>query len=394
MPKHDDNRSMQSLLYKLYLLIAVLMVSYGAIFTLLAEIRNQFGFSETSIGLIGGMAFISGFIAQLSVGKRIDQGQGRLVLRLGLALALAGSVWMIFADTLLEWLLSRGLLGFGAGCIRPAVRRLVLIIDPGEVGKNMGLLSSYEMAGFLLGPVAASVVATWSSMYVTFIILSLMLLAMIPIVVRADIPGSEDAELDGIHLELLASPAMRSCLSCGIAFYITVGVFEAIWAVFLADLGASQLFIGLTMSLFAVPMLVVAPRAGTLAQRRGPLNVTIFSIGTAALCMLTYGFLESIILLCIPLAIHSAADAFTMPANQLAVGMASGKRALATGQGLFGAVGMAVSAVAAIGGGMLYEQFGASGLWLFSALLMFVCLIYAWFTGSELRQAVAFDESN
>ncbi len=87
------------------------------------------------------------------------------------------------------------------------------------------------------------------------------------------------------------------------------------------------------------------------------------------------------------MAIHAIADSFTMPANQLAVGIASGEDALATGQGLFGAVGMAVAAVSAVGGGIFYEAFGATFLWQVSALIMFLCLVFAWLKGGDLKRS-------
>ena len=87
------------------------------------------------------------------------------------------------------------------------------------------------------------------------------------------------------------------------------------------------------------------------------------------------------------MAIHAIADSFTMPANQLAVGIASGEDALATGQGLFGAVGMAVAAVSAVGGGIFYEAFGATFLWQVSALIMFLFLVFAWLKGGDLKRS-------
>jgi predicted MFS family arabinose efflux permease len=181
---------------------------------------------------------------------------------------------------------------------------------------------------------------------------------------------------------------MQSCIAMGIAFWITMGVFEAIWAVFLSDLGASQIFIGLTMSLFGIPMIFIAPRAGSLAQHKGPLRIAVVSIGVAIACMVLYGLFDSLWLLCVPLAIHAIADAYTMPASQLAVGQASGEGAFAAGQGLFGATGMAVAAVTAVAGGALYQQLGASGLWWISALVMVICMAFAWWRGAELRHPI------
>ena len=80
-------------------------------------------------------------------------------------------------------------------------------------------------------------------------------------------------------------------MSASIAFYITIGMFEAVWALLLTDLGARKILISITLSLFTVPMIFLAPTGGRYAQRFGPLRVAGFSVLVAALCTLSYGFL-------------------------------------------------------------------------------------------------------
>jgi hypothetical protein len=67
------------------------MVGYGAIFSLLAEIRNTFGFSATGVGFIGAAAFISGFIAQLGLSRYADLGYGSLMIKAGLFFCIAAT---------------------------------------------------------------------------------------------------------------------------------------------------------------------------------------------------------------------------------------------------------------------------------------------------------------
>ena len=370
----------------LYALTVVLMVGYGAIFSLLAEIRNTFGFSATGVGFIGAAAFISGFIAQLGLSRYADLGYGSLMMKAGLLFCIAATAWMVFADSLPEWITSRGALGFGAGVVRPAIKRLVFIDNPANAGYALGVLAAYETAGFLIGPVIAAFVNTWFGLSETFVLLTILLVIVFPLVVGVHVPAAKTPPGKAILLELIKSPAMQSCLAMGAAFWITMGVFEVIWAIFLSDLGATQIFIGLSMSLFGLPMVFISPRAGSLAQRRGPLRVAILSIGVAILCMFSYGFIDNIWVICIPLCIHAIADAFTMPATQFAVARASGEDAIASGQGLFGAIGMLIAAVTASAGGWLYDLSGASGLWWISASAMIVLLLIAWWRGGDLRQ--------
>lgn len=370
----------------LYVLTAILMVSYGAIFSLLAEIRDSFGFSSTGIGFIGAAAFVSGFIAQIGLSRYADLGHGNLMMKAGLLVCIAATAWMVFAVSLPEWIASRGLLGFGAGIVRPAIRRLLVVGDPKKAGYALGVLAAYETAGFLIGPAIAAFINTWFGLSETFIVLTVLLIIVFPLVIGAHVPAAKNPPGKAIVLELIKLPAMQSCLAMGVAFWITIGVFEVIWAIFLSDLGATQIFIGLTMSLFGLPMIFISPRAGSLAQTRGPLNIAILSIGVAIVCMFSYGFIDSIWLICIPLCIHAIADAFTMPATQFAVAKASGEDAIASGQGLFGATGMLVAAVTASASGWLYDSSGASGLWWISASAMILLMLIAWWRGGDLRQ--------
>ena len=77
----------------------------------------------------------------------------------------------------------------------------------------------------------------------------------------------------------------------------------------------------------------------------------------------------------------------SMPATQLAVGKASGETALAAGQGLFGAVGLIVAAVASLGGGYLYQTAGAAAVWITVASAMIVCLAFAYWRGRGLLES-------
>lgn len=364
----------------LYLLSSLLMVAYAAIFTLLAQLRAEFGFSEAAIGAIAASAFAAGFVAQLGLSRFADAGHGTILVRAGLALTIAGLVWMCFADQLWAWIAARTLLGFGAGCVRPGIRRLAFVRDPARAGETLGKLAAWEVFGFLVGPIVASLCYELYGVRAPFAFIAVATLTVVPVIWRVSIPGSAEV-LPRSMRTLLRRPAMQSCIAMGIGFYLAIGVFDAIWAMFIADLGASQLFIGITMSAFTLPMLVVAPWAGRLAARRHVLNLVTVTLSIAMVSMLSYGFIDSLLWLFLPVIVHAVVDAVTMPALQLAVGYASGERALAAGQGLFGATGLVVAAAASLLSGALYQTLGAAGLWVVAAASMAVAVAIARWRG-------------
>jgi len=367
----------------LYALSAILMSGYAAVFTLLAALRDTFGLGELAIGAIAGSAFIAGFIAQIALSRFADQGQGKWLMRIGMVTSIVGAAWMCIAESFTAWLMARVLLGFGAGAIRPAIRRLAFVIEPDRAGEMMGKLTAWEMVGFLIGPVLASVLFELGGLRLPFYGLTALLLLVSPFVINLAIPGS-DSPMGNPMRTLIKMPAMQSCIALGVAFYFAVGAFDAIWALFISDLGASQLYIGITMSLFTLPMIFIAPLAGSYAAKHPLLPLLLKSLGLATLMIICYTLIESIWWICLPLIIHATVDAVSMPAMQLAVGKASGEQALAAGQGLFGAVGLIVAAVASLGSGLLYQYYGGPIVWLAVAICMVICLSFGYWRGRAL----------
>jgi|GEM_PF-322504 MFS family permease len=367
----------------LYILSTILMGGYAAIFTLLAQLRSSYGFTEFEIGIITAAAFIAGFFAQISLSRLADLGRGSLLMRLGMVLSILGAGWMCIADSLAAWIFARVLLGFGAGAVRPAMRRLAFVLNPTKAGEMLGRLAAWEMVGFLMGPIIASVLFEIGGLALPFYCLTGVLMMIFPFVLTVHIPGS-DSPLRNPMRVLLKRPEMQSCLALGVAFYLAVGAFDAIWALFISDLGASQLYIGVTMSLFTLPMIFVAPYAGRYAARQNLLLLLMKTLGVATVMIISYAFIKSIWWICLPLIIHAVFDAVSMPASQLAVGRASGEEALAAGQGLFGATGLVVAATASLGGGYLYQTAGGLAVWLTIAFAMLLFLAVAYWRGRDL----------
>jgi len=369
----------------LYILSTVLMGGYAAIFTLLAQLRSIFGFTEFEVGAITASAFLAGFFAQIALSRLADTGQGARLMQIGMAVSIIGAGWMCVADSLTAWILARVLLGFGAGAVRPAMRRMAFVMNPTKAGEMLGRLAAWEMVGFLVGPILASVLFEVGGIALPFYCLTAILLAVVPFVLRVQIPGSE-TPLEKPMRALLKRPAMQSCIALGVAFYLAIGAFDALWALFISDLGASQLYIGVTLSLFTLPMILVAPFAGRYASQHNILRLLTKSLGLAVIMIASYAFIESIWWICLPLVIHAIADAVSMPATQLAVGKASGESALSAGQGLFGAIGLIVAAIASLGGGYLYQSAGAGTVWLTVASAMIVCLAFAYWRGRGILE--------
>jgi MFS family permease len=362
-------------LWPYFALSGTVTLGYGSIYALLADLRDKYGFSEAQLGVITAAGFLTGLLAQLFLARQADRGRSAAMVRGGLLAATAAMVGSAIAGEFWTFLLSRILLGLGSGAVAPAIRRIVVADSTERLGNNLGRLASFELAGFVLGPVVSAVIAQFFGIRAPFIGLAALFLVALIVSNLLNLSAGPQSESTKVIRRLLAIPAMRSALASCVAFYITVGVFEAVWAVLLRDHGASTWLIGLTLSLFTVPMIFLAPLGGRLAQSRGPMRVAAVSIAAATACTFSYGVLPSLWLLLAVSLLHAFADSFTMPANAVAAAMAGSVQDASSSQGLLGATGLAAAGISGLASGYVYEHLGRATLFTGAAGAMTVFLL-------------------
>ncbi|MEJ6512639.1 MAG: MFS transporter [Actinomycetota bacterium] len=359
----------------LFLLTALMSLGYGSVFTLLADIRDKFGFTDGQVGIIAFAGLFTGVLSQLFLARYSDRGYAVVMMRVGIATAAFGMLWMVFATSLWQWIAARLLLGLGSGMVGPAIRRVIIARDPQRIGANLGRQTAFDVAGFVLGPALAAGLAQFFGLRAPFIVLTVVYVLAVFLVGK--VTTAEDAAASEIstakRFSLIRLPAMQSALFAAIAFYLTIGMFEALWSILLRDQGAETWLIGVTLSLFTIPMIVFAPKGGALAQRIGPIRVVTVSITVAAIATCLYGFVPLWFLIVIS-GFHAIADAYTMPANQVAVAVSTPPDQLAAGQGLLGATGLAIAAASALIGSAVYDVYGRGSIFAGTAVLMMVCL--------------------
>jgi len=379
-PPESDEREhpLTRAMILLFLLTALMSLGYGSVFTLLADIRDKFGFTDGQVGLIAFAGLFTGVLSQLFLARYSDRGYAVVMMRVGIAAAAFGMLWMVFATSLWQWIAARLLLGLGSGMVGPAIRRVIIARDPQRVGANLGRQTAFDVAGFVLGPALAAGLAQLFGLRAPFIVLTVVYVLAVFLVGK--VTTTADAEASEIstakRFSLIRLPAMQSALFAAIAFYLTIGMFEALWSILLRDQGAATWLIGVTLSVFTIPMIVFAPKGGALAQRIGPIRVVTVSITVAAIATCLYGFLPLWLLIVVS-GFHAIADAYTMPANQVAVAVSSPPDQLAAGQGLLGATGLAIAAASALIGSAVYDSYGRGSIFAGTAVLMMICLVLA-----------------
>lgn len=361
-------------LKRYYTISGTLSLGYGSIYALLADLRDTFGFSDAQLGVIAGAGFFAGFLAQAFLARQADLGHTSFMIRGGVVLAAAAMVACLVGTTYWAFVCARVLFGLGSGIAAPALRRLVILHDPDQIGRNLGTQAAFELAGFVAGPLVAAAAAQTLGIRAPFVFLAAVFAIVLLSTVGLDLAGPVQRVSGVTRTSLLRQRPLLATLFVAIAFYATIGVFEAVWSVLLSDHGAQTWLIGLSLSLFTVPMIFLAPIAGRKSEQRGPLRVIGTSLSVAAVCTACYGLVDFVWLLLAISLVHALADSFTMPANQVGVALATERHQLAAGQGILGATGLATAGAVGLAAGWVYATFGALTLFLGTASLMVLCL--------------------
>jgi MFS family permease len=221
------------------------------------------------------------------------------------------------------------------------------------------------------------------------VFLAVVLLVVLATTARLDLHAAPSQGTKAVRADLFRQRALLSALSASVAFYTTVGVLESSWSVLLRDRGAETWLIGLTLSMFAVPAIFLAPIGGRLAQQRGPLRIVGACVAIATTCTFSYGVFNVLWVLLAIAVVHSVADSFIMPGNQVAVALATPQHQLAAGQGLLGAAGLATAGVVGLVSGWTYQHAGPFAVFAGASAWMLLCIGAALVMGRDLLRPAA-----
>jgi len=151
----------QRLLFILFLVGTSNYLDRNIIGVLLEPIRDEFGASDTMLGLLSGLAFAL-FYATLGipVARIADRGDRRLVITVSLAVWSMMTVLCGFAQSFWQLALARVGVGAGeAGAIPPAQSLIADYVPPDGRARALGLFLMSSMAGYVLGLVLGGWIA-------------------------------------------------------------------------------------------------------------------------------------------------------------------------------------------------------------------------------------------
>jgi DHA2 family methylenomycin A resistance protein-like MFS transporter len=168
-----------------------------------------------------------------------------------------------------------------------------------------------------------------------------------------------------------------AALCLGATVFLMIGTFDVMWVLVLDDLGASDWIANLGIILFAVPLAILGPYGGRLAQRVGPFRTGAIGLLLGAGFMASYGQWTSAGMMLAVSLVHAINDGFTVSSAGVAAAMVAPPSRQAGAQGLLGGVQTLTGGISAIVAGALYESHGRGVAYGATAIVMAVLVITA-----------------
>ena len=348
----------------------------GSIIVLLAEIRNELGLTETGIGLAIAAGFAAAFVANIIMAPHADRGRAPAMLRGGLALGVVGLLVLAVGQDLWHYVLGRAVFGFALGTAGPAARRTVIVADPANLGRNMGRLGAWDIGGFVAGPMIAAGLNMIGGFRLTFWVMAIALAALLPTAFRAQ-PDTAARDEEGLGLKgLLRIRRLVGAFFVVAAYFVFIGAFEAVWVLEMDTRGATQTTMAIGLTLAALPIAMLSPLGGSLAQRYGARRWAIGGIASITLLTTFYGIVPGVVALVALTMVTSVLEGFAFPSAPMLVAAAVAENRQAAAQGLMGAVEVATAAVAAVTISMIYDRHGDLMAWIVTASTMAILLLF------------------
>lgn len=377
MADHTERspRSPRRELFPYQMVMAVLSGAVGGIVVVLGDLRDALGFTDTEIGIVVTAGFAAAFVAQISLARFADQGHGRAMAAGGVAIAAVAMFAMTVVDGVVAWTAARAVLGFGGGLALPGMRRAATVLDPENVGENLGRLIVGEIGGFLLGPLVAAGFVEFFGIRAPFLAFGIGMVVFLPFVLRLPKDRGATDNSGRSAFSLLRIRRLQGALLVIGGYFMLIGAWESVMPVMFKDRGGGSLETGIAFFLLGLPMFFISPTAGRLADRVGPPRVAVICTGMVSLSATMYGVLPGIMWPVLLMFVLGIFDGFGFTAAQVAVSRAVPEERQAAALGLMGAVEVLGAALLAMPAAIVYDASGGGAAWAMAGTTSFIVIM-------------------
>lgn len=327
----------------------------GAVLPLLPLYLRREGAGDAMVGAVMAAFFVAALLVQLPGGRLADRMGRRGVQVGGLALFALGSVGFLVIGAAVPALVFRALQGAGTGLTQVAGAALIGDVAPeGVRGRAYSALYGGEIAGLAVGPLVGSFLGVQRMPLIFAAAAVLNVLAIVPLL--AFVPaqrrqkGSQPVQRGHPWRE-------RGVLGVALAMAaggLVSGMYEVCWTLLLHLRGATPWQIGLSWTLFAVPLVLVAGPVGWLVDRMNRRWLAMAAILGSAAFAAAYPFIASVAWLVGLGAAEALAVSMGYPAVMAELAHLVPVTRLGEAQGFCGAVQTGAIAVAASVSGALF----------------------------------------
>lgn len=382
-----DARDLRRLVLLLQVSSAIGSMNYGVMFTMLDDFRDKLHVTEAQLGIVVGAGFIASFIGNVLVAPLADKGHAKRLVQLGLAMQFVGALTMAFGGSFLLLFFGRLLGGFGGGAAGPAMKRIIIVANPGEVGHNLGRIVAADVLGFSVGPLVSVLLVGPFGIPAPFLVVIAMVVPTWMLLSRRPIPEVADAEAptQKFAFDLLRIRPIAGVTIMGTALMIMIGTFDSLWSIMMKDLHAAAWVASVGITIFALPMVFLAPIGGRLTQKHGPFLAMIAGFTSGAVFMVLYGTLPSPYMMLAVGGLHGLVDGLTITGGSSALSMVAPTERLASAQGVYSGVQILAGGIAASVAGLTYERIGRGAFVVTAAVMTGFIVTGAWLAKDHLR---------
>lgn len=403
----------------------VVWVGFGALLPVLPLYFRDHGVDLATMGIVIAAWPAARLLAEPAFGWLADRTRRTPLMVAGLVgFAIATFLPLVFVGPA-AFLVLRALAGLASAAYDPAARGYLVDAVPADRrAEAFGNYGAAQMGGLLLGPAigafGAGLFGGYEFVFAFCAAAALLAAAGVALLVRevrahgpvshppaagiAGLPidepilseaagrGLDEADR-GLPTAAAQRPArlwnrlLMAALIIQFGSFYASGVYEVMWSLFLEARGAGLDLIGLTFTMFGLPILVLSPYAGRLADRRGTLGFVILGAVGAAVCGVLYTVVPETWMVVPVILLESAGLAFMGPALFAVVAAGSPMGRSSTAQGIFGAAGTLGTIIAAMTAGFLAEIDLRLPFWSF-AVVMLVALALGLVVGGRAMAAM------
>lgn len=306
----------------LYGIVAAVFVSgtgIGSLLPILPLFLRERGASYSLVGVIVGAALAAQAVGQWPAGWLAERIGRKEMMVAGLLVAAAASL-MFLLPLSIPWLIVvRFMQGLGFAAAAPAeVAAVADVVPSEELGRAYGWVSAARQSGIIVGPAIGGLLAVfgrWTVFAVTGGALAgaaLVAALTLPKSVRR--PRSEVSIARVFVRSTRVGVALRAVVTMTIGLGLLIGIYDVVWSLYMRQLGASDFVIGLSFTLFALPLVAATPFAGWGSDRWDRRWLAFGSVAVGSLIAFVYPFLSFVPIVMAVGVVEGALWAFTDPA--------------------------------------------------------------------------------